>query len=175
MNKGKYIRTPEIRKKMCLSHIGKSLSKKHKKAISISLCGENNPNFGKKFSELSEKQQYALRTAHLNPKSIEKMKKTLSKMFKDSKNPNWKGGPVVRFDRYLQKLYGITTVEYNKFYKSQNGKCAICGRHQTKFKQKLAIDHDHATGKIRGLLCMNCNCNFGWFEKNKEKIQKYFK
>jgi hypothetical protein len=46
----------------------------------------------------------------------------------------------------------------------QNGKCAICDRDATHFKRKLSVDHDHRTGKIRGLLCMRCNIKIGHFE-----------
>lgn len=50
-----------------------------------------------------------------------------------------------------------------------NGKCAICGKE----KDKLCIDHDHKTGEVRGLLCIKCNSNLGWYENNKEKINNY--
>jgi hypothetical protein len=43
----------------------------------------------------------------------------------------------------------------------QNGHCAGCSRHHTEFEQRLALDHDHKTGKIRGLLCLNCNLILG--------------
>lgn len=49
--------------------------------------------------------------------------------------------------------------------KSQDGLCAICNR-VCKVLVKLSIDHDHATGKIRGLLCKSCNSALGLFEDN---------
>ncbi len=65
---------------------------------------------------------------------------------------------------YLKK-YGLTIEDYNKLVKQQDGVCAICGNNET-VKQngketKLAVDHDWKTGKIRGLLCKNCNVSLG--------------
>lgn len=39
----------------------------------------------------------------------------------------------------------------------QNGKCAICGKDEKEFKNRLAVDHNHKTGLVRGLLCYRCN------------------
>jgi hypothetical protein len=56
----------------------------------------------------------------------------------------------------LKSVYGINPDEYKVIYKSQDGRCAIC-----KKKDKLVVDHDHATKKIRGLLCHHCNLVLG--------------
>lgn len=71
---------------------------------------------------------------------------------------------TIRTREYRYKtLYGITPQIYHKMYKSQKGKCLIC----KKFYELLAVDHDHKTGKVRGLLCKPCNYNLGRY---KEKI-----
>lgn len=57
--------------------------------------------------------------------------------------------------------YGIGLEEYDKLFAAQEGRCAICGRHQTELSKVLGIDHDHRTGKIRGLLCQSCNLALG--------------
>ena len=44
--------------------------------------------------------------------------------------------------------------------KKQNNCCAICKKHKSKFARSLAVDHDHSTGEIRGLLCFWCNKRF---------------
>ncbi len=68
------------------------------------------------------------------------------------------------FVHNLQRSYGLTTVEYSKLLKSQNGVCAICKKKETRKKiKRLAVDHNHETGKIRGLLCNNCNNGLGRF------------
>jgi len=55
------------------------------------------------------------------------------------------------------ETYGLTPMDYNRMWVKQKGCCAICGRHQDEFKRKLAIDHNHETGQVRGLLCTRCN------------------
>lgn len=60
-------------------------------------------------------------------------------------------------DSYLLRTYGITEAEYDDLLDAQGGRCAIC-RKPPKTKS-LAVDHDHRTGRIRGLLCSFCNYN----------------
>jgi len=60
----------------------------------------------------------------------------------------------------LKSLYGITVEQYEAMLELQNGVCAICGGINTR-KLKLAVDHDHDTGKVRGLLCDRCNRGIG--------------
>jgi hypothetical protein len=47
--------------------------------------------------------------------------------------------------------------EYDRLMASQNNCCGLCGRHQSEFKVALSVDHNHETGKARGLLCNKCN------------------
>ena len=61
---------------------------------------------------------------------------------------------------YLRYRYGIETSEYEKIFKSQFGACAVCGFVNLEGKP-LHIDHDHASGVVRGLLCGNCNRMLG--------------
>jgi len=56
--------------------------------------------------------------------------------------------------------------------KSQNGNCAICGIDQPSNGRRLAVDHDHETGKVRALLCGNCNTGMGSFMDNPKLLQK---
>jgi hypothetical protein len=67
----------------------------------------------------------------------------------------------------LQKRYGITEEIYRKMYEDQKGCCAICTKHTSAVFSKgaegfeLCVDHCHETGKVRGLLCENCNTGIG--------------
>ena len=73
---------------------------------------------------------------------------------------------------HYKNRYGISIAEYDALFSSQNGNCKICGRSQKDQKRKLAVDHDHKTGKVRGLLCDKCNKGLGQFEDNIELFQK---
>lgn len=81
-----------------------------------------------------------------------------------------------KFD--LKKSYGITIEEYNKMFIFQNGCCAICNIHITEInsgrKKHLCVDHDHITGKIRGLLCDKCNRGIGLLQDNEEILLKAY-
>lgn len=56
----------------------------------------------------------------------------------------------------LKRTYGITLEDYNRMRERQNGVCKICKK-PPNGKRPLAVDHDHKTGVIRGLLCYGCN------------------
>lgn len=75
----------------------------------------------------------------------------------------------------LKRKYGITTEEYERILKEQDGCCKICGSDSYQFHnkdKKLAVDHDHNTGKIRGLLCSPCNRGLGYFMDSKDLLKK---
>lgn len=59
----------------------------------------------------------------------------------------------------LKRRFGITLEVYTDMLTAQNHKCKICKQEET--KTKLVVDHDHTSGKIRGLLCQNCNRALG--------------
>lgn len=72
--------------------------------------------------------------------------------------------------KYILKYrYGITPETFNEMFLQQDGKCAICG---VEYHATLHIDHCHTTGKVRGLLCNNCNRGLGHFKDSKEILMK---
>lgn len=75
----------------------------------------------------------------------------------------------------LKMKYGITQDDYNQMIINQNYKCAICDRNMTDYGKFFCVDHNHNSGKIRGLLCDPCNYGLGFYEKHKEKYVKYLK
>lgn len=66
----------------------------------------------------------------------------------------------------LRRNHGITPNEYSDMLTKQNGRCAICGNPASEYKRKLHVDHNHVTGKNRGLLCVRCNYGLGCFKEN---------
>lgn len=57
----------------------------------------------------------------------------------------------------LKHKYGITPGQYEELLATQNNCCAICNKHESEENRRLAVDHNHKTGEIRGLLCTYCN------------------
>ena len=75
-------------------------------------------------------------------------------------------------DRQYRERYGITLSEYNEMFAEQDGKCACCGEHQLEDKRRLAVDHCHDSGDVRGLLCFDCNIGIGKLGDNIEGIER---
>ena len=68
--------------------------------------------------------------------------------------------------------YGITAEDYDEIYEGQHGRCAICGIHSSSLNMRLAVDHNHVTGNVRGLLCGNCNIGLGKFQEDIDIFKK---
>jgi len=126
------------------------MTKEHKRNLRLS-------HLGKKFTAEHRKNISLVR---LGKKLSPEHKKALAKSIGDS-----------CFDRMLRKFYnGFTEVEYNEMSFKQSGTCRICCEHETaKIKgtiKRLSVDHDHKTGKVRGLLCNRCNHILGLLKDN---------
>lgn len=74
--------------------------------------------------------------------------------------------PTRRWEMHLKYKYGITAEQYTRLFNFQEGRCRICRNSAENEKRKLAVDHDHITGRIRGLLCARCNNGLGYFRDN---------
>lgn len=76
-------------------------------------------------------------------------------------------------DYYLKTRYNLTREDYNNLLVSQNHKCAICGVDEQELAiKKLYVDHSHATGKVRELLCHNCNVSLGLMKESIQTLTK---
>ena len=91
---------------------------------------------------------------------------------------NWRvRNPEYDGNLKLKDRYGITPEKYTEMLVCQNGRCAICGneetaRHNRSNKvQKLAVDHCHVTGKVRGLLCQDCNRGIAKFHDDTKRME----
>lgn len=62
--------------------------------------------------------------------------------------------------RMVERTYGISESDYWLIYEAQGGKCAIC-QHGRGLSKRLAVDHDHQTNEVHGLLCTFCNVMLG--------------
>lgn len=73
------------------------------------------------------------------------------------------------YNYQLNRKYGIDLTEYNNMLIAQSNKCAICSVSYD--EERLAVDHCHDSGKIRGLLCMKCNTALGSFKDSIDILQ----
>lgn len=69
------------------------------------------------------------------------------------------------------RRYGLTAEQHQAMIDAHGGRCALCQR-----DRPLHIDHDHTSGRVRGLLCLQCNTTLGWVERiGAEAIVDYLK
>lgn len=80
----------------------------------------------------------------------------------------------------LMKKYGLTYEQHQEMFRAQGGACSICGTlfdvafvgHAKGKSNKAHVDHDHVSGKVRGLLCTQCNTALGLFKDNSANLAK---
>ena len=83
--------------------------------------------------------------------------------------------PIKYREQHLKRMYGITQQDYEVMIAEQNNQCAICnatepgGRHNRGY---FVVDHCHTTGKVRKLLCNNCNTALGLVGDNVDTLHK---
>jgi len=144
----------EIRKAYRMSDRGKQVRKKY----------ENSDKYKetrRKYLQ-SEKYKQAKREYYLRNK--EKILK------RNKKRRESKDGRRRYTDTSLKMNYNISIDEYEKLYNEQSGVCAICKKPEIRVLNgrplRLGVDHDHVTGKIRGLLCSSCNTALGLLKED---------
>jgi hypothetical protein len=76
-------------------------------------------------------------------------------------------------NKTLQRKFGITSAQYDAMLAKQDFKCAICHSDNPAAPRggRFAVDHCHATGRVRGLLCSNCNTGLGRFKDNTQFLR----
>lgn len=90
-------------------------------------------------------------------------------------NKGGKEKQKARSFKHNLKRYGITPEDYAKLLEAQKGVCGICTTDvplRARASYNLFVDHDHQTGKVRGLLCHNCNAGLGHFKDDTELLSK---
>ena len=95
--------------------------------------------------------------------------KELRKKWRDKNKNYWKEWDLMR-------KYSISEGQYQEMLTAQDNKCIICNnkenvKHKSGVIKRLAVDHCHSTGKVRGLLCYRCNTSIGKFEDSIELLE----
>lgn len=107
------------------------------------------------------------------------MAQTLQEKYKkdrhrwDTDPAAWSARQLTSRKSHLKKKYGLTLEDWSSMLIAQNSCCAICKTHiDNCTHQQLAVDHCHATGKVRALLCDLCNTALGKFKDNPELLRE---
>jgi NMD protein affecting ribosome stability and mRNA decay len=78
-------------------------------------------------------------------------------------------------DSYYKRTYGISLEEFNLMWDNQKGRCKICEvtlQTRSHSPDSVVVDHCHTTGKVRGLLCNECNRGLGYYHDNPIALRK---
>lgn len=89
--------------------------------------------------------------------------------FREKRRLRYAADPEMFWRHSIKYRYGITVADYERLYLEQDGRCAIC---LIPFSGRAHIDHEHETGRIRGLLCRPCNVGLGHFGDNVEGLMR---
>lgn len=137
--------------------------------------------------QVEERNKQRLRVAKYAARNPEKVKEQnkRSKAKQRAANPekfaqrnkNWRLKNAEKLRWYeVSRKFGISQSEYSALYESQNGVCAICLNPETATRngvvRALAVDHCHKSGRVRGLLCSNCNTGIGKLKDDPKIIRR---
>jgi len=88
----------------------------------------------------------------------------------------WKRPPEQRRLHRLKWQFGLTEQDYADLYTKHSGKCAICGTDEKDTHgRRLRVDHCHRTGRVRGLLCSQCNSGIGMLRDSETILKQAIK
>lgn len=154
----------EHQRKYYLKHKDKVIAK------SALYYSENKPKILKRLKKQYQnnpipKLEQAKKWAKNNPDKVKEKQKTWKERHPEKRKE------ILRNSRI--RAYGISPETYYEMLEKQGNECAICKTKST--RRAMNIDHDHKTGKVRGLLCDGCNLSLGHFEREgfMEKVSKY--
>lgn len=96
---------------------------------------------------------------------------------KNYKRSYIKTGGIGSRRAHIRDTYGITLEEFNVMLETQGGVCAICSQPETKKHKSgtiksLSVDHCHTSGRVRGLLCADCNSAIGYLRENADAARR---
>lgn len=112
--------------------------------------------------------KHCLKKQRNTPEAIKSRKEKQKEYYTKNKNTI-----LINTREYnLKKKFNILEEDYLSILKLQNYSCEICGKNEKEFVRRLAVDHCHSTGKIRGLLCHNCNTGLGKLGDSIESLTK---
>ncbi len=157
----------------------KKCTKCHKDKVLSDFGKASNHKDGKKSRCLKCERAWHAENYKKNPRKIidrnkEWKQKNPTKVRQIAKN--YLANNQQKFREYrLRRTFGLTIQQYDEMYLCQSGCCAVCKKHQSELNRVLCVDHDHSTGKIRKLLCHECNKALGLLYENIRTIESLAK
>lgn len=186
-----YRHSPETIVKISAARKGASFSNEHRAALSAARRGAtHSPEVRAKISAtqklrlaanppgpVSDERRAAMSTAQKGKVFSDEHRQALSaaQKLRWATNPpatkDSEQTPEIFRERHLRARFGLTVAEYTAMHDAQGGVCAICRQEETHTRSTgrtdfLAVDHDHKTGAVRGLLCRGCNMGIGNLKDN---------
>jgi hypothetical protein len=126
---------------------------------------------GKEKAKAAKKKYSSTEHGKAKNKAYNKLPKTREKARKRrSFVRSLPGGKFPEFKNRIFREYGLSVRDWAKMYLEQNSRCAACGDFLL-FDKSTHIDHDHVSGKVRGLLCHVCNLAIGLAKDSPEKLR----
>ncbi len=113
---------------------------------------------------------YAARCAERSKKWRSENRERVNFLNKRSRDNNPEAQKI-RNRRYILKQYGLTEDDYVELCEKQSYRCAVCSVHANDINCSLSVDHNHDTGKVRGLLCRKCNQGIGLLQDSPDILR----
>lgn len=103
--------------------------------------------------------------------SLKRCRECLRESYKKFYHSN-KGERAFRRRNFQLKKFGLSAESFNVLLQTQNYQCIGCLVPADGYRKKLSVDHDHKTGRVRGLLCNNCNLALGNAKDSVETLRR---
>lgn len=171
-----YKHTEEAKKKISLANKGRVFSDEWRENLSTAHKGQVSWRKGKKFVDekvsKEKRRAYRKKWAAENKDRVLEVNRSWRKKNRKRLNAlaraRYRKNTQKELDRIRLKKYGITGEEFRAIIEKQGTKCPICNRNITK---NPTVDHDHVTGKIRGLICSSCNLAIGNADDSPDRLR----
>lgn len=133
----------------------------------------SNPSLGRASSrrwEAAHPEEHRAAHRRWYEKNRTRILEKRKRYYQENKHRLKQAQPAAKRARTL-RVYGLSVADYDRLLAQQGGRCAICDGDKP-YGKSFHVDHCHATGRVRGLLCKRCNNGLGFFDDDRERMAK---